>query len=1247
MALQQRGISWVSKNFGKFKADVNNAVKGLNKLDGAINKAATASRSKVNSQLSGITKQFDGLTKKLTGNSKSISKVLGSLGVDAQGLAGKFGVAGPTAVNFANALSSIPPAALPVAAAVGAAAAGIAAFIALGVRGANTQGLIDAFKNTGVSLEVLREAAAGTIADLDLMRTTNIALAGATGLVRREFGEKLPGLLEIARAQARATGQDVNFLFNSLVTGIKRSSPLLIDNTGLVLKVSEANEAYAQEIGKTVDQLTAQEKQVAILNATLAAGETAVEQFRNSQETAADILARTGARITNIFDRLAFAIQPAFVAVARIVDGVVAAVENLVTQIAPYIQFVAQLIGGIINAVSTVVSGIGNILGGIITPIASVFQRIIDFFVEVQKAFLVGGAKIFGAFVTGVAFVINRSLLPLIQLAVKAIADLLVGQSPPPKGPLKDIDKGGRNVMLAWLEGFASVGTNAVEDALSFVNKALENVAQKSLGAINARVAELDKTLQPFKDQLAIVESQFESLREPAEKALSAIDRQVEQYLQAVADGDRNAAEIVRNLDARRQLIQDELNSQQQIVDQASIQLSLMQAKQAEERTLLAIVKSRLGVEETVRKAAKKADNERQQREGRPAKEPKPKKGTGEPVLPDTGGAVEAPIDPGQFGDNAAFIPDLDLSGLQEFGGELAAGFLEPLIRSGELETTGELVGGIQDELTRIDTGLKQGKGIGGTFVKAFESAADGIKNLFFGDGPDSIKGIISSLPDRIVEFIEGLPAAIQTNIIDPFLNIGVSIASLITGASPDSIRTILSGLPQLLATELGAPFADIGPKIAEFLTGTGENSLRTKISNFVDLLPTILKNLAGEAGVIFLNLAGPFKSVIEDIAGFLSGTGDATLQTILSGLGSSIVTWLTGLGGEGGILTDVLFGPFKSVIDAVIGLFQGNGTNEFTLEGMLVNLSRNMKTWLKDFLLAGGPIDTLILEPFRSGVRKIIGFFSGANAESGEATLRSTLEGLAVNIGLWVGDVGSQLKTSLVDPIAEQIRNVIAFFIDPSYEGEGGFAKALTTFFTGSADEEGTLAYIFGQGILFIESFVRAFGEALKPAAGWVWDNFVVPIIQAVNHMVDLIQDVLNALPATLNAVANELGIQTRIQLATIPKIPTDRPDFLKAQTGGLVSGLVKVGERGPEYISSGERFGVFPNRVTQMLDSINSAFVSPYNQPIFSGSGAGGNISTSNDYDDSINPVFNNIRDPQDYLQRMAIAKLRRRRR
>ncbi len=89
------------------------------------------------------------------------------------------------------------------------------------------------------------------------MQQANTALAGSSGQLATEMGAALPKLLEAARAAAKLNPAygDAEFMFQSLVGGIKRGTPLLIDNTGIVLKVGEATEAYAKSIGKSVTEL--------------------------------------------------------------------------------------------------------------------------------------------------------------------------------------------------------------------------------------------------------------------------------------------------------------------------------------------------------------------------------------------------------------------------------------------------------------------------------------------------------------------------------------------------------------------------------------------------------------------------------------------------------------------------------------------------------------------------------------------------------------------------------------------------------------------------------------------------------------------------------------------------------------------------------------------------------------------------------------------------------------------------------
>ncbi|MCD6290049.1 MAG: hypothetical protein J7M34_06045, partial [Anaerolineae bacterium] len=130
----------------------------------------------------------------------------------------------------------------------------------------------------------MSKAARGTIDQTRLMIIANRALMSGGA----ELANKLPRLLEIARAASIATGQDIGFVFDTLVKGIVKASPLLIDNADIYIKIGDAVEQWAEKQGRTVDQLSETERRVAIANAVIDQGTKFIEQFGLASETAAD-----------------------------------------------------------------------------------------------------------------------------------------------------------------------------------------------------------------------------------------------------------------------------------------------------------------------------------------------------------------------------------------------------------------------------------------------------------------------------------------------------------------------------------------------------------------------------------------------------------------------------------------------------------------------------------------------------------------------------------------------------------------------------------------------------------------------------------------------------------------------------------------------------------------------------------------------------------------------------------------------
>jgi hypothetical protein len=129
----------------------------------------------------------------------------------------------------------------------------------------------------------LQQAAQGTVAQTEIIKSANTALL----LLGSDVATKLPQLLQVAKASATTLGQDVGFIFDSLVTGIARGSTELIDNAGITISATEAYATYAASIGKTADELTKAERSQAVLNGVLSAGQTIIAQTGDSSANAA------------------------------------------------------------------------------------------------------------------------------------------------------------------------------------------------------------------------------------------------------------------------------------------------------------------------------------------------------------------------------------------------------------------------------------------------------------------------------------------------------------------------------------------------------------------------------------------------------------------------------------------------------------------------------------------------------------------------------------------------------------------------------------------------------------------------------------------------------------------------------------------------------------------------------------------------------------------------------------------------
>jgi|LGOV01.1.fsa_nt_gb hypothetical protein len=197
--------------------------------------------------------------------------------------------------------------------------------------GAKVQQEADAFKNLtaahGISSALLIDqlkTAAG-----EAISTSEVIQKAGTAIMLGVSGEKTVKLMEIARSTARMTGQTIADAFNSLSLGTARMSRLLLDNTGIIVSVTEANEKYAQSVGGTVSALSDQEKRLAFINEIVSKGDSLISRLGGSTATASEKFQEFEATLGNVKASIGGLLTTAFIPLVEQLGAASAAMDKL------------------------------------------------------------------------------------------------------------------------------------------------------------------------------------------------------------------------------------------------------------------------------------------------------------------------------------------------------------------------------------------------------------------------------------------------------------------------------------------------------------------------------------------------------------------------------------------------------------------------------------------------------------------------------------------------------------------------------------------------------------------------------------------------------------------------------------------------------------------------------------------------------------------------------------------------------
>jgi hypothetical protein len=146
-------------------------------------------------------------------------------------------------------------------------------------------------------LEAMKTASKGTVSNMDIMRSSNLAFQ----LMGEEVAGHLPKMMEIAMASARSQGKRTADMFNDIVVASGRRSIQILDNLGISsATAAKYQEEFATQLGKTRNQLNESEKSQAFFYATMKAGGELVNKIGNETLTLGEKLQVAKARMDDM-----------------------------------------------------------------------------------------------------------------------------------------------------------------------------------------------------------------------------------------------------------------------------------------------------------------------------------------------------------------------------------------------------------------------------------------------------------------------------------------------------------------------------------------------------------------------------------------------------------------------------------------------------------------------------------------------------------------------------------------------------------------------------------------------------------------------------------------------------------------------------------------------------------------------------------------------------------------------------------
>ena len=203
----------------------------------------------------------------------------------------------------------------------------------------SADGITHAFEKIGTAdyLQELRTATKSTVSDIELMKAAVKAKDFRIPL------EDLGKYLSFAQLKAQQTGQSLDYMVDSIVTGLGRKSPMILDNLGLsaaeIKEQTEKTGDFMKGVAKIVETNLAQAGETYISAADRAAQRTV--ELENAQRSLGEVLLPIKEEFSDVYGQIQVGAIKAIKYLVEHRDTLVLLTKAVVLLTATYAAYVA------------------------------------------------------------------------------------------------------------------------------------------------------------------------------------------------------------------------------------------------------------------------------------------------------------------------------------------------------------------------------------------------------------------------------------------------------------------------------------------------------------------------------------------------------------------------------------------------------------------------------------------------------------------------------------------------------------------------------------------------------------------------------------------------------------------------------------------------------------------------------------------------------------------------------------------